>query len=369
MAPLSVNPTTTIVQDHLVQRGGAERVLLSMAKALPGAPIHTAFYRPEATYAEFRSADVRTLPLDRVPGLSRRHRASLPLLPGAFARLRLEAEVVICGSSGWAAGATVTGGRKIVYFHSLARWLHQPEPYLDGHKSHRAGLAMVRNRLLEWDRRAVQSADRHLVYGPAMAEHVHRLYAVEPEILPPPITIDADGPQRPVDGLEPGFVLCLSRLMPYKNVDAVLAAFHQMPHVQLVVAGDGPEAAKLRALAPANVKMIGVADDAAVRWLYANCVGLVSAAYEPFGLTTLEAAAFGKPSAVLRAEGFLDTVVEDETGVFFDSPTPGDIADAVKRLLYEHFDERALLRRAECHSETGFVRALRDVVTEEADRR
>ncbi len=39
-----------LVHDYLTQRGGAERVLLSMLKAFPGAPLYTSLYEPDATY-------------------------------------------------------------------------------------------------------------------------------------------------------------------------------------------------------------------------------------------------------------------------------------------------------------------------------
>ena len=58
----------------------------------------------------------------------------------------------------------------------------------------------------------------------------------------------------------------------------------------------------------------------------------MAASYEDFGLTPVEAAAFGKPTAALRWGGFLDTIVEGTTGVFFDEPEPQLIAEAVDRL-------------------------------------
>ncbi|MCA1690677.1 MAG: glycosyltransferase [Actinobacteria bacterium] len=73
----------------------------------------------------------------------------------------------------------------------------------------------------------------------------------------------------------------------------------------------------------------------AMRWLYGACAGVVSASHEDYGLTPLEAASFAKPVAFLRGGGFLDTVVEDETGVFFDEPVPADIASGLRRLLAE----------------------------------
>jgi hypothetical protein len=84
-----------IVHDYLTQRGGAERVVLSMLKAFPGAPLYTSFYLPGATFPEFRSVEVRTLPINRAAPLRRRHRLALPLLARAFSRLRVEAPIVL----------------------------------------------------------------------------------------------------------------------------------------------------------------------------------------------------------------------------------------------------------------------------------
>ena len=86
-------------------------------------------------------------------------------------------------------------------------------------------------------------------------------------------------------------------------------------------------------MAGANVKLAGRVTDAELRWLYTNCRALVAASHEDFGLTPLEAAGFGKPTAALRWGGFLDTVQEGDTGVFFDAPTPRTIGAGVRELL------------------------------------
>src|SRR3712207_587382 len=121
---MRVEAPVVFVQDHLVQRGGAERALLSMLRAAPGSPVVTAFYRPEACYPEYREQRIETMPVDRVALLRSHHRTSMPLLPLAFSSTRLDAEVVFCCTSGWAQGVRVTG-RKVVYFHALARWLYE----------------------------------------------------------------------------------------------------------------------------------------------------------------------------------------------------------------------------------------------------
>jgi len=180
-----------------------------------------------------------------------------------------------------------------------------------------------------------------------------------PEILPPPWTIQPDGPQAEISGVEDGFYVCVARLVPYKNVEAVVKAFAGLPGERLVVAGAGPEEERLRTLASPNVRLVGNANDAQLRWLYARCAATVSAAYEDFGLTPLEAAAFGKPSAVLRYGGFLDTVREGVTGVFFDRPEPALIRDAIHRLASSRFREETLRMHASLFSEAEFIARLK----------
>ena len=96
--------------------------------------------------------------------------------------------------------------------------------------------------------------------------------------------------------------------------------------------GAGPLADEVAATAPANVTVLGHVSDASLRWLYRESAGLVAASYEDFGLTPVEAAMFGRPTAALRLGGFLDTTVDGSTGVFFDEPDPRLIAAAVDRL-------------------------------------
>jgi glycosyltransferase involved in cell wall biosynthesis len=153
--------------------------------------------------------------------------------------------------------------------------------------------------------------------------------------------------------------------MPYKHVDEVIAAFRQLPSDQLVIVGTGPCEAELREQSGSNVVFQGTVDDATLRWLYSNSRALVSASQEDFGLTSLEAAAFGRPAAVLRWGGFLDNVVEGRTGLFFDNPERDEIRDCIRRLLKQSWDTEFIIRHAGRFSEASFSARLRDVVTEE----
>jgi glycosyltransferase involved in cell wall biosynthesis len=358
-------PRVAFVQDHLVQRGGAERVLLAMLRAIPEAAVVTPFYEASACYPEFEAVSMRTSPLNRSKVIRAHHRATLPFLPLVMAQLKVDADVVVCGTSGWAQGVR-TEGRKVIYFHGLARWLYEQEAYLKGsglaRRAAAHGLAPVLRR---WDRRTVGSGDRFLAASTDMCRRVADIYGVDVGLLRYPNSLGTTGPQRAVPGVDPGFFVCASRLIAYKNVDVLIAAFAERPQERLVVAGDGPLLDELRAVAPPNVALVGRCDDDQLRWLYAESAAVITSAIEPFGLTPIEGGAFGKPTVALRAGGFLDTVVDGVTGVFFDRPDPRDVLLALRRFREIELDEAAIVANASQWDEAAFAENLRKIVADE----
>jgi len=353
-----------ISHDYLTQRGGAERVVLSMLQAFPRAPLYTSLYDAEGTFPEFRGADVRVTGLDRITPLRQHHRLALPLLPATFSRLQVSADVVLCSSSGWA-HATRVDGKKVVYCHTPARWLYHDAHYLaERQLAAKAGLAVLRPYLLRWDRRAAATSDRYVANSTVVRDRIRKAYGIDAEVVPPPPALGPRGPTQAVDGLEPGFVLCVSRLLPYKNVDAVIGAFSPAEQEQLVIVGGGPEEDRLRGRAGARVRLLGSVTDEQLRWLYGACAGVVAASYEDYGLTPLEGAAFGKPAAVLRWGGFEDTVAEHKTGIFFERPEVNAIRDAVRELRARDWDSEEIAVHAERFSQQAFVQRLREIVAE-----
>jgi len=337
-----------------------------MQAAFPGARVHTSLFHPSGTFPEFSSSTIETFAINRVGALRPHHRLAFPVLAPAFSHHRVEADVVLCSSSGWAHGIR-TDAPKIVYCYTPARWLYDGARYLGSSRSAaRPLLGAMRPWLLRWDRRAASTAARYLTLSRVVRDRIRATYGIDAEVIPPPHTIRPDAPRAAVDGMDPGFVLCVARLLPYKNVGPIVEAFGQLPRLRLVVVGDGPERRRLEATASPNVSFLGVRSDGELRWLYDACVGVVAAAHEDYGLTPIEGAAFGKPAAVLRWGGYLDTVVEGATGLYFDTPTALAIGPAVRRLVSEPWDADALRAHAHLFSETRFIDRLRAVVAEEA---
>jgi glycosyltransferase involved in cell wall biosynthesis len=378
-------PSVAIVHDYLTQRGGAERVFLLLAQTLPDATLHTSLYDPAGTFPEFENLDIQTMPLNRFGVLRRQHRLALPVLAPSFSSLRVDADVVLCSSSGWSHG-TRTKGRKVVYCYAPARWLYQGSRYLGQPPQHArtatsrslrehadvlkrsaraTALQLLGPSLRHWDQRAASSAHRYLTSSAVMADAIRATYGLEAEVLPPPPALSPEGHEREVAGLEPGYLLCIARLLPYKNVQKVTEAVGRTPGTRLAIVGEGPARADIEAAAGPNVQFLGQVDDATLRWLYRNSAALISASFEDYGLTPLEAASFGRPSVVLRSGGFLDTVVEGKTGVFFDAPTIEEIARAMDEASKHIWNQNELQAHAETFSANSFRKRIRDVVTAE----
>ncbi|WHE35752.1 glycosyltransferase [Microbacterium sp. BDGP8] len=351
-----------IAHDYLTQRGGAEKVVLALHRAFPEAPVHTTLFEPDLTYPEFQGVDVVPSKLNAFRIFRRSHRLALPFLAPIANSMSVDADHTIVSSSGWAHGFRTTGS-KIVYCYSPARWLYQREAYLGsrGLNPQRMVLTILSPFLKRWDRRQAATATKYFAISTVVQQRIRDAYGIEAEVLPAPHSIDTALPQDPVDlssEHEAGFYLCISRLLPYKNVHAVVEAFNQLG-LPLVVVGTGPEEKHLASLAGPNVVMRKNLSDAQMRWLYQRTQAVVSASFEDFGLTPIEAAAYGKPSIVLRWGGFLDTVRENETGVYFDDPQPAAIVAAVKAARTVSWDADLIRSHTEIFSEEHFARRLR----------
>lgn len=368
-------PRVAIAHDYLTQRGGAEKVVLSMSRAFPEAPIYTTLYEPDATYPEFADRDVRVSWLNKMGPLRRNHRAALPILPLAANSMHVDADVMLTSTSGWAHGFHTTG-RKLIFCHTPAHWLYTRDEYLGGGAGGLAkrGLLLATTPYLKpWDQRAAQSCDKYLAVSTSIRQRIADAYGIAAEVVHSPVAMSAADPTESVAAVKPwaddpeGFYLCVSRLLPYKNVDAVVGAFANTPR-RLVVVGRGPEAERLQRMATGNVMMLSDLSDAQMAWLYASCRALVAASHEDYGLTPIEAGVWGKPSVVLRGGGFVDTVVDGVTGVFFAEPQARSIAGALDRFEAQSqvgaFDPAAIRRHVEQFSEQHFAEKLYAAIEE-----
>jgi glycosyltransferase involved in cell wall biosynthesis len=365
-------PRVAIAHDYLTQRGGAEKCVLVLSRAFPQAPIYTMLYNPSTTYPEFADRDIRVSALNRIPLARKYHRAAMPILPLVARSMFVDADVVVTSSSGWAHGFR-TSGRKLVYCHSPARWLYVPDQYLGDHGGliKRLGLKATSGYLKPWDRRSALSCDRYLANSTAIKGRIADAYGIDADVVLSSVSMSRTDAVEPVDRLndwlgappDGAFYLCVGRLLPYKNVDAIVGAFANSDR-RLVVVGSGPEADRLRSVKTDNVLMLSDLSYGQMCWLYKHCRALITASYEDFGLTPLEAGVWGRPTVALRYGGMLDTVEEGISGMYFDQPEPQAISEAVDRFEASSFDSDKIRRHVENFTEDRFIEKFRAAVDE-----
>ena len=343
-----------LAHDYLNQYGGAERVLEQLHSYYPDAPIYTSMYDPNAMPAAYRSWDIRTSFMQRLPLVTTRHQAYLMVYPIAFESFDLGGyDVVISNSSAFCKGV-VTGPSTLHISYCLTpmRWVWRYRDYVE--RERLGGLARIMlppliHYLRVWDAGASSRVDRYIAISTAVAARIRKYYRRESEIIPPPVDTD----QFALSRTSGDYYLTVARLAPYRRIDLIVEAFRELG-LPVKIVGIGRDRARLEARATPNIEFLGRVDDETLADLYANCRGYLFPGEEDFGIAPVEAQAVGKPVVAYAAGGSLDTVIDGETGVLFPRQTPRDLADAVRRLETLSFDPERIRQNAERFSVSVF---------------
>lgn len=354
-----------IVCSWLNQYGGAERVLEAVHEMFPQAPIYTSIYEPKAMPQEYRSWDIRTSFLNRLPLIRRYHQPFLPLYPLAFEQFDLgEYDLVISVTSAFAHGViTPPKTLHICYCLTPTRFLWDYHDYVrrEGVPSLvRALLPPFLNYLRLWDQVAADRVDHFVAISQAVQRRIEKYYRRESTIIHPPINTIA----YEVAPAQEDYFLIVSRLVPYKRIDIAVRAFNKLG-LPLVIVGDGRDRAPLEAMAKPNVVFLGHIPDGEIGEQLARCRALIFPGKEDFGLSALEAQAAGRPVIAYAGGGALETVVEGVTGAFFHEQTVEALTGAVERFKGEHYDPEAIRRHAEGFDVSVFKRKMGGLIERE----
>lgn len=331
---------------------GSERHLLTLLPALAERGVEPVFLglddpagEPEPFYRELGVEAVRlACPRDLDPGLARRVRTELRRLrPDVVHTHLVHADVY---------GALGSGGVPLVSTK------HNDDRFRLGAFRHVERLITRRAARVIAITEALRRFCVDRVGLPrAKLEVVH--YGLD--ALPPPWGDAGDVP-LPDDAR---VLLCVGRLAEQKGVDVAVRALarvrEQVPEAVLVVLGEGPERARLEALAGEGVHLPGRVGDVAAWYRRAELL-VHPARWEGFGLALLEAMLAAKPIVATRVSSAPEIVADDETGLLVPPDDPDAFADATLALLADP-------ARATTMGDAGLARARAEFsVAEMADR-
>jgi len=353
-----------LVHDYLIRFGGAERVLLELAKIFPEAPIYTFLYDQEKMGKWFPSGRVRPSFLQKFPQfLKRHHRWLLPLMPTVPETFDLrEFDLVISSSSAFAKGIVVRPKTvHISYCHNAARFLWDcAAEYLSQQK-----LGFFRQILVDnlfsylrlWDRSASKRVDYFVANSKATASRIKKYYGQDAKVIYPPVDL-ANSQELMANGWNANtedYFLIVSQLTPYKKIDVAVEAFNKLG-LPLVIIGEGPQEKYLRSFAKENIKILGWLPDEETAEYYENCFAFIFPGEDDFGIAPVEAMSWGKPVLALGSGGAKETVLPGMTGEFFEAATPEVLADGVRRLRdnYKNYSPLVIRKWSEKFSAERF---------------
>ena len=356
-------PRVALVHDWLNQHGGAERVLEHLVRLYPGAPVFTSIYWGAGMPAAYAAWDIRTLWIDRLPGIHSHHQAYFPFFALAFGGLRIppDYDVVLSNKSGFCHAVDTGTLPHVCYCLAPTRYVWEFEAYAQ--REALPGWAKVLIRpvvalLRRWDYAVAQRpATRYVAISRDIQQRIRTYYHRDSEIVHPPVDISRYAPAlRPDD-----YYLVVSRLVPYKRIDLAVRACSELG-LPLVVAGEGRDRPVLERLAGPTVRFVGRVSEAKLPELFARCKAFIFPGREDFGIAPLEAQASGRPVIAYRAGGALDTVVEGVTGTFFDEPTVQALTATLARFDANEIEPLACRRNAERYAPEVFQERLSEQI-------
>jgi glycosyltransferase involved in cell wall biosynthesis len=357
-----------LVHDFLLDVRGAERVFLALCDLFPEADLFTAVYDERGTEGRFAARRPTTSFLQRAHPDARTFRALLPLYPYAMEALDLRGyDLVISSSSAWAHGVIADADAvHVCYCHNPFRyaWNAREATLAKYDPLRRAALGFVFQRWRQWDWIAAQRVDLYAANSDTTRKRVKRYFGRDATVLYPPVETARFAPGAVSDD----FVV-LSELMPHKRIDLAIEAFNEL-RLPLTVVGNGPDARRLRRMAGSTIRFTGRVSDAEAAALLSTARALVVTATEEFGIAAVEAQAAGRPVIALREGGVRETVLEGETGLFFDRPEPAALVAAVRAFDPGAIDPAACIANAQRFDVAHFRHGLRALVDQalEADR-
>lgn len=354
-----------LIHEWFERVGGSEQVFLQMTKALPDADRFVLW-----NAAGGQAPDgLRESWLARTP--LRHHKSvALPLMPLAWRTLtRDRFDVVVSSSHAFAhtvrLGSSPDGGavRHLSYIHSPARYLWTPD--LD-ERNLPAALTAARPALRTVDRRLGRHVTSYAANSGEVRDRIRWFWRRDARVIHPPVKVDFfTSPSSNDVAQDRSYLLGVGRWIGYKNFDLVIETASRAG-LPLVVAGSGPDEARLRSLAATAdvpIRFEVNPSDERLRSLYWGAAALLFPVHEDFGIVPVEAQAAGVPVVGLSRGGLLETVTPGVTGFLVDELDPVALASAAHAAV--GLDRDPIRAHARRFDEETFRRAFTAWVTEE----
>jgi glycosyltransferase involved in cell wall biosynthesis len=353
-------PHIAIVYDRLNKFGGAERVLQSLLHIFPDADLVTSVY--DKTGASWvRDRTVRTSFLQHLPFARTHHEWFGWLMPLVFESFDLSSYDIIVSVTSEAAKGVITRSNQLHVCYCLT-----PTRYLWSHTSEYEGKHLrflkrfVFSVLREWDYVASKRPDLMIPISHHIARRITQYYRRRQEdVIYPPVSMSTIKQKRS----RGSYYLVVARLVPYKQVGSAIRACQRLGR-PLHIVGIGSDLEHLHAIAgqDPNITFCGMISDAQLAREYSDARALLCPQEEDFGIVSVEAQSLGVPVISYANSGMAETVVDQKTGILFNSQTDESLVDALRHFETKTWDASVISRHARQFSQEVFEKKFKEMV-------
>ncbi len=346
-----------IIHDYIDKRGGGERLVLNLAKALD-ADIYTVFVDYDKTFEDAKNVRIIQIgSIKKVPAPITRSK-----LWKVFENYKFPKYDFYIFSGVWCISAAKLLHPNLLYLHTPPRHLYDLKDYnISKMKPIQKQLAKI--LIKKWtqkDQAYIKNIDKLCTNSRNVKERVKKYYGEE---LYKKTTVVYTGfdTKKYKWKKDKNFFLSPHRLDHLKRIDIIIEAFKKMPGKNIIIAGSGPDKERLIKIAGGceNISFLGSIDEQTMISLYSTCIATISANVdEDLGLVPLETHASGKPSIVVSEGAFLETV-NKTNGVFFD-PNPESLIKAIHECEAKKWNHRRIQQTARKYDIKNFVKRIKE---------
>jgi glycosyltransferase involved in cell wall biosynthesis len=325
-----------IVHDYLIDFGGAERVLLALHEIYPDAPVYVSVYRKGrlGKFADkFKGVKIIQSGFGYLPFADKLISPLRFLVPAIWNSFDLTGYDLIISSASWAVTKGFEkkkGAIEICYCHTPSRYLYgyDTSRRFEGLMGRLVGFygLIVNHFMLQYDFKQAQKVDFFIANSQEVRKRIEKFYRRDSTVIYPPVEIT----EPDIKTLDRNYYLTGGRLTAAKNFDLIIEAFNKFGY-PLKIYGSGPLENSLKNIAKNNVEFLGRVDDNEMAKLYSGAKAFIlTQKDEDFGMTAVEAMSLGTPVIAYKGGGYLESVIDGKTGIFFDELSIESLSAAIR---------------------------------------
>ena len=320
-----------IVHYWLVTMRGGEKVLEELCKLFPQADIFTNVYDESKISDTIKSHKIYTTKINKWPMAKKLYQKYMPFMPKALMDLDLTSyDLVISSESGPAKGVVPSPNAfHLCYCHTPMRYLWDMyHEYF--RKSNPIVKFFMKNMIPSlrlWDVMSSNLVDCFVANSHYVQARIKRYYNRDAKVIFPPCDIEkyVNNQRNPKD-----FYLFFGQLVGYKRADLAIEACIKSGR-KLVVIGDGKSKEAQKYANTGLITFTGRVSDEEVAKYLSEAKALIFPGIEDFGIIPVEANAAGCPVLAYKEGGAIDSIKENETGLFFEEQTAESIIECMNK--------------------------------------